>query len=54
MPLLKILVLSGVILLVGCRIQMDVPEGGSVITESGHYGCEAGLTCTVDASDVFS
>jgi hypothetical protein len=35
-----------------CRIQVEVPQGGSVITESGDYRCSAGSTCTVEVADL--
>ncbi|QFU76490.1 hypothetical protein EY643_12940 [Halioglobus maricola] len=39
--------------LAGCKIQIVVPEGGRVVTESGSMVCEAGETCVVDVSDFF-
>jgi hypothetical protein len=37
--------------LAGCKILIEVPEGGKVVSESGAYECSAGSTCTVDVSD---
>jgi hypothetical protein len=36
-----------------CKISITVPEGGSVITESGSLNCSAGSTCMVDVVDLF-
>lgn len=36
----------------GCKIQVTVPEGGSVTTLSGDFECMAGETCTVDVRDL--
>ena len=35
----------------GCKIVIDVPEGGTVTTESGDFSCAAGTRCVVDVSD---
>ncbi len=35
----------------GCKIVIDVPEGGSVVTESGNYSCAAAESCEVDVDD---
>jgi hypothetical protein len=40
-------------LLPGCRIQISVPEGGRVVSQSGAYSCESGDTCIIDVVDVF-
>ncbi|MEO0438107.1 MAG: imelysin family protein [Pseudomonadota bacterium] len=37
--------------LAGCKIQVIVPEGGSVTTVSGNIECAAGNTCEVDVSN---
>ena len=47
---------GGVLLLVvlsACKISITVPEGGSVVTESGSLNCRAGSTCLVDVVDLF-
>lgn len=41
------------LLLAGCRIEIDVPTSGSVTTTSGAISCSAGEQCTVDVSDIF-
>ncbi|MEQ9462654.1 MAG: YHYH protein [Haliea sp.] len=35
-----------------CKIQIEVPQGGSVVTESGEYQCGAGSTCTIEVTDL--
>jgi hypothetical protein len=37
--------------LTGCRIKIDVPVGGSVVTDSGNHSCAAGSACTLEVSD---
>ena len=39
--------------LVGCKIQIDVPKGGYVISESGSYECRAGQACTIDVYSIY-
>ena len=39
--------------LAGCKVQITVPEGGSVTSVSGAYACESGQVCTIDINDVF-
>ena len=39
--------------LTGCKIQIVVPAGGNVTTQSGNYGCDSGETCVVDVVDLF-
>lgn len=40
------------VLLVGCKIEITVPQGGSVVTSSGAYTCFAGQTCLVSVYDI--
>ncbi|MDJ0878588.1 MAG: hypothetical protein QNI86_08245 [Halieaceae bacterium] len=35
----------------GCKIVIDVPEGGSVTTESGAYSCAETESCEIDVDD---
>ncbi len=35
----------------GCKIVIEVPEGGSVTTESGNYFCAEAESCEVDVDD---
>ena len=52
MPLLRsIAVLGFSVLLMGSKLIIRVPEGGSVISSSGLVACAAGETCTVDVND---
>ena len=48
--LLIILVCS---LTVACKIEIVVPEGGSVRSDSGAYICSSDQKCTVDVVDAF-
>jgi len=34
----------------GCKIQISVPPGGTVVSSSGKYTCRAGESCRVDVS----
>lgn len=38
-------------LLVACKVQITVPEGGRVVSMSGTYSCESGQTCEIDIAD---
>jgi predicted secreted Zn-dependent protease len=42
---LRILILGACLLLAGCYIDLVVPVGGAVVTDSGLYGCLAHETC---------
>ena len=46
----KNVLLSLVVLFVltGCKILIEVPPGGKVITESGSYECNSGEICEID------
>ena len=49
-----ILILLTATLLASCKIVIQVPAGGQVITQSGGYApCTAGKTCVIDVSDLF-
>lgn len=39
--------------LVACKIEITVPDGGRVVSESGTYECSAGQVCLIDVRDVF-
>ena len=41
------------VLVVGCQIEISVPSGGRVESESGNYSCEGGQTCSIDVVDLF-
>jgi predicted secreted Zn-dependent protease len=32
----------------GCKVKITVPEGGSVVSSTGLYGCTSGEICTID------
>lgn len=54
MKLLKLhLLLITAIALTACKIQITVPQGGKVKTESGSFTCLANQTCTIDVVDIF-
>ena len=37
----------------GCKIQVNVPPGGTVSTDSGAYECDTLQTCEIDVVDTF-
>ncbi len=39
--------------LAGCKIELSIPEGGSVVSSSGLYACSTGEVCTIDVSHEF-
>ena len=41
------------ILISGCKIEITVPEGGRVKTESGAYACESREICVIEVDDHF-
>lgn len=50
----RLFITAGVLLaLTACKIDVVVGPGGRVVTESGHYACEAGQNCTIDVVDLF-
>jgi hypothetical protein len=46
-------VVALIILGAGCKLQVIVPVGGTVITQSGTYTCFAGQTCEISVVDLF-
>ena len=53
-PTLKILTATVLLAsLPACKIQMEVPKGGRVLTESGAYRCSGNSTCEIDVVDQF-
>lgn len=50
---MSLLIILGVALLTSCRIQINVPEGGKVVTRSGDHVCESGERCTIGVYDLF-
>ena len=48
-----LLIILACSLTVACKIEIVVPEGGSVRSDSGAYICSPGQNCTVDVVDAF-
>ena len=45
---------TAALVLAGCKIEITVPEGGRVVSQSGNIeACESGATCSVDVVDIF-
>ena len=40
------------LVLSGCNVQIDVPEGGRVVSQSGAYVCESGQSCVISVVDI--
>ncbi|MBN7798211.1 S8 family peptidase [Parahaliea mediterranea] len=53
MLLTRQILVAGLVLsaLGGCKVRIDVPEGGRVETESGRYQCDEGTVCELDVRD---
>jgi hypothetical protein len=49
-PAGTVLAALGLILLAGCRVIVQVPEGGQVVSDQGLV-CSAGETCAIDVAD---
>jgi hypothetical protein len=49
--ILSLIVVS--LLLSACKIQIEVPAGGSVQSTSGAYSCASGKICDIDVVDLF-
>ena len=47
----RVLLISAVAMIGGCRIEIAVPEGGKVVGDSGSYECFAGTVCSIDVDD---
>ncbi len=52
---IRVLILGGLLLtlLAGCRLVIQVPAGGKVVSASGTNDCAAGKTCRIEIVDVF-
>ncbi len=46
-----IVMLAGLVL-AGCKVPINVPPEGRVVTDSGTFSCEAGQTCVVEFTDM--
>lgn len=42
-----------ILLLTSCKLRIIVPEGGSVVANSGAFNCAPGETCDIDVVDLF-
>lgn len=49
----RVLLYTSIALISACRIDVDVPAGGSVTTDSGSLNCMANSTCTLDVTDIY-
>ncbi|KAA1189220.1 hypothetical protein F0M18_16230 [Pseudohalioglobus sediminis] len=47
----KMMLVVGSAALAACRVDIAVPVGGEVVTESGHYACGEAQSCTIDVED---
>ncbi len=50
---LPFLALLAMVTLAACKIQVTVPEGGKVVTETENFSCASGNTCEISVVDVF-
>ena len=51
--IVKLLALALVPALQACKVEVEVPKGGRVVTESGSFVCKASETCEIDVVDTF-
>ena len=47
------LVILTAMALTGCKLEVRVPYGGSVMTADGSFSCNAGQTCVIEVVDLF-
>jgi hypothetical protein len=52
-PLTSLLLAAAFVALPGCKLEIRVPQGGTVVSSDGAYICEAGQTCVIDVVDIF-
>ena len=52
-PLVCFLTATVFLALTGCKLEIRVPQGGTVVSTDGAYICEAGQTCLIDVVDLF-
>jgi hypothetical protein len=52
-PLTSLLLTAAFVALPGCKLEIKVPQGGTVVSSDGAYICEAGKTCVIDVVDIF-
>ena len=53
LPLTSLLLAAAFLALPGCKLEIRVPQGGTVVSSDGAYICEAGQTCLIDVVDFF-
>ena len=49
----RILLYASIAAVAACKIDVDVPAGGSVTTNSGSLSCSAKSSCTLDVADIY-
>jgi hypothetical protein len=49
----RILLYASIAAVAACKIDVDVPAGGSVTTNSGSLSCSANSSCTLDVADIY-
>ena len=47
------LITTVILVLTGCKLEIRVPYGGTVVSSDGAYICEAEQTCVIDVVDLF-
>jgi hypothetical protein len=52
-PLTCCLITTVFLALPGCKLEIRVPHGGTVLSSDGAYICESGQTCVIDVVDLF-
>ncbi len=52
-PKACLLVSAIALALSGCKLEIRVPQGGTVVSSDGAYVCAAGQTCIIDIVDLF-
>ena len=53
MNAIRILLYTSIAAIAACKIDVDVPAGGSVTTNSGSLSCSANSSCTLDVADIY-
>lgn len=52
-PTACLLISAVVLTLSGCKLEIRVPQGGTVTSSDGAFVCAAGQTCVIDVVDLF-
>jgi len=53
MTAIRILLYASIAAVAACKIDVGVPAGGSVTTNSGSLSCSANSSCTIDVADIY-